>query len=404
MVPSRARSRDAHDSLPPRARAVRQPGVEAARQVDCAWRVGLASNEPRRLRGSRRHRAGDQLRSGRRRARQAQAVSRPDRAARRVRRQRREEPRRDRRSPRASTWRSLVAQIWRPRDLHSAARARSSILLLESHHSPSRAAERLPALERRAAAVDLRSNGRHLMELGVYSFADVARDPSTGQPASAEQRLADLIEEIELADQVGLDVYGVGEHHRPDYAISAPAVVLAAAAVKTRRIRLTSAVTVLSSDDPVRVFQDFATIDLLSHGRAEIMAGRGSFIESFPLFGYDLDDYDDLYVEKLDLLLQLRAGDRVTWAGKHRAPIDNLPVFPRPVQNPLPVWVAVGGSPQSVVRTGVLGLPMALAIIGGSPERFAPIVALYRDAAQRAGHDPTTIKVSINSHTYVADD
>jgi probable LLM family oxidoreductase len=242
------------------------------------------------------------------------------------------------------------------------------------------------------------------MELGVYSFADVARDPSTGRPASAEQRLADLLEEIELADQVGLDVYGVGEHHRPDYAISAPAVVLAAAAVRTSRIRLTSAVTVLSSDDPVRVFQDFATIDLLSHGRAEIMAGRGSFIESFPLFGYNLDDYDELFVEKLDLLLQLRANERVPWAGKHRAPIDNLPVFPRPVQNPLPVWIAVGGSPQSVVRAGVLGLPMALAIIGGSPERFAPIVALYRDAAQRAGHDPAAIKVSINSHTYVADD
>jgi probable LLM family oxidoreductase len=242
------------------------------------------------------------------------------------------------------------------------------------------------------------------MELGVYSFADIARDSSNGRPASTEQRLADLIEEIELADQVGLDVFGVGEHHRSDYGVSAPAIVLAAAAVRTRRIRLTSAVTVLSSDDPVRVFQDFSTIDLLSHGRAEIMAGRGSFIESFPLFGYNLDDYDELFVEKLDLLLQLRAGERVTWAGKHRPAINDLPVYPRPVQNPLPVWIAVGGSPQSVVRTGVLGLPMALAIIGGSPERFAPIVALYRDAAQRAGHDPTAIKVSINSHTFVADD
>ena len=242
------------------------------------------------------------------------------------------------------------------------------------------------------------------MELGVYSFADVARDPSTGRAASVEQRLADLIEEIELADQVGLDVFGVGEHHRPDYAISAPAIVLAAAAVRTKRIRLTSAVTVLSSDDPVRVFQDFSTIDLLSHGRAEIMAGRGSFIESFPLFGYDLDDYDELFVEKLDLLLELRANDRVTWSGKHRPPIDELPVYPRPVQNPLPVWIAVGGSPQSVVRAGTLGLPMALAIIGGSPERFASVVALYRDTAQRAGHDPATTKVSINSHTYVADD
>ena len=242
------------------------------------------------------------------------------------------------------------------------------------------------------------------MELGVYSFADVARDPDGGRAASAEQRLADLIAEIELADQVGLDVFGVGEHHRVDYASSTPAVVLAAAAVRTRRIRLTSAVTVLSSDDPVRVFQNFSTLDLLSHGRAEIMAGRGSFIESFPLFGHDLDDYDELFIEKLDLLLQLRSGERVTWAGKHRPAMSDLPVYPRPVQNPLPVWIAVGGSPQSVARAGVLGLPMALAIIGGSPERFAPVVALYRDAAKRAGHDPATIKVSINSHTYVADD
>ncbi|MFI5229987.1 MAG: Atu2307/SP_0267 family LLM class monooxygenase [Gemmatimonadales bacterium] len=242
------------------------------------------------------------------------------------------------------------------------------------------------------------------MELGIYSFADTAPGGAAGRVAGAEQRLADLIEEIELADQVGLDVYGVGEHHRPDYAVSAPVVVLAAAAARTTRIRLTSAVTVLSSVDPVRVFQDFATLDLLSHGRAEVMVGRGSFIESFPLFGYDLDDYDDLFVEKLDLLLQLRASERVTWAGKHRPAIDNLPVYPRPVQDPLPVWVAVGGSPQSVMRAGALGLPMALAIIGGSPERFAPVVALYRDAAQRAGHDPATIKVGINSHTHVADD
>ena len=241
------------------------------------------------------------------------------------------------------------------------------------------------------------------MELGIYSFADTTRDPLTGRAASAEQRLHDLIEEIELADQVGLDVYGVGEHHRPDYAVSTPAVVLAAAAMRTKRIRLTSAVSVLSSDDPVRVFQDFATVDLLSGGRAEIMAGRGSFIESFPLFGYDLNDYDDLFTEKLDLLLELRAHERVTWSGKHRAPIDDLPVYPRPVQNPLPVWIAVGGSPQSVVRAGVLGLPLALAIIGGMPERFAPIIELYRESASRAGHDPSTIKVGINSHAYVAD-
>ncbi len=241
------------------------------------------------------------------------------------------------------------------------------------------------------------------MELGLYSFADTARDPADGWAAGAEHRLSDLLEEIELADQVGLDVYGVGEHHRADYAVSAPAIVLAAAAARTKRIRLTSAVTVLSSDDPVRVFQDFATVDLLSHGRAEIMAGRGSFIESFPLFGYDLDDYDELFVEKLDLLLELRANERVTWAGKHRPAINDLPIYPQPAQNSLPIWIAVGGSPQSVVRAGVLGLPLALAIIGGTPERFAPVIGLYRETAKRAGHDVSTIKVGINSHTFVAE-
>src|ERR1044071_9343351 len=188
------------------------------------------------------------------------------------------------------------------------------------------------------------------MELGVYTFAETTPDPHTGHVMSSGQRLRDLIEEIELADQVGLDVFGVGEHHRPDFAVSSPAVVLAAAAVRTQRIRLTSAVSVLSSDDPVRVFQDFATLDLLSGGRAEIMAGRGSFIESFPLFGYDLDDYDDLFDEKLKLLLQIRDNERVTWSGKHRASINDLVVYPRPVQNPLPVWIAVGGNPPSVVR------------------------------------------------------
>ena len=211
------------------------------------------------------------------------------------------------------------------------------------------------------------------------------------------------MEEIELADQVGLDVFGVGEHHRPDYAISSPAVVLAAAAMKTKNIRLTSAVTVLSSDDPVRVFQDFATLDLLSGGRAEIMAGRGSFIESFPLFGYDLDDYDELFSEKLDLLLHLRESERITWSGAHRAPINDLGVYPRPVQEMLPVWIAVGGTPQSVTRAGTLGLPLALAIIGGQPARFAPLIDLYRESGRRAGHDPSTLTVSINSHAYVAD-
>jgi probable LLM family oxidoreductase len=240
------------------------------------------------------------------------------------------------------------------------------------------------------------------MEIGIYTFAERTPDAS-GHLVSAEQRLADLLEEIELADEIGLDVFGIGEHHRPDFVVSSPAVVLAAAAARTKRIRLTSAVTVLSSDDPVRVFQDFATLDLLSHGRAEIMAGRGSFIESFPLFGYDLDDYDELFAEKLELLLKIRASEKVEWSATHRAPIHGLSVFPRPVQDPLPVWVAVGGTPQSVVRAATLGLPMALAIIGGEPERFKPMVDLYREAAKRAGHDPATLPVSINSHGYIAD-
>jgi probable LLM family oxidoreductase len=241
------------------------------------------------------------------------------------------------------------------------------------------------------------------MEIGVYTFAETTPDPVTGHTITAQQRLHDLIEEIVLADQVGLDIYGVGEHHRPDFSVSAPAVVLAAAASRTTRIRLTSAVTVLSSDDPVRVFQDFATLDLLSNGRAEIMAGRGSFIESFPLFGFDLDDYDELFVENLDLLLKIREDVRVTWSGKHRAPLNDLPVYPRPVQNPLPVWIAVGGTPQSVIRAGSLGLPLAIAIIGGTPDRFVPMVDLYREAARRAGHDPAQLPVSINSHAFIAD-
>src|SRR3954447_13358289 len=213
--------------------------------------------------------------------------------------------------------------------------------------------------------------------------------------------MAELLEEVELAEQVGLDVFGVGEHHRPDFAVSAPAVVLAAAAARTERIRLTSAVSVLSSDDPVRVFQQFATLDLLSGGRAEIMAGRGSFVESFPLFGYDLEDYDELFSEKLELLVALRESERVTWSGRHRAPLAGEGVYPRPLQDPLPVWVAVGGTPQSVVRAGVLGLPMALAIIGGQPERFAPFAELHRRAAEDAGHPAPAL--SINSHGFIAD-
>lgn len=235
------------------------------------------------------------------------------------------------------------------------------------------------------------------MELGLYTFADV------GAEMAPAQRLRNLIEEIKLADQAGLDVFGVGEHHRSDFAVSSPAVALAAAAARTSNIRLSSAVTVLSSDDPVRVFQDFATLDLISEGRAEIMAGRGSFIESFPLFGYDLGDYDDLFAEKLELLLKLRESERVTWSGRHRAPLDDAGIYPRPMQNPLPVWIAVGGTPQSVARAAVLGLPLAIAIIGGQPEHFAPLARLYRETAARAGHDPARMRISINSHAYVAE-
>src|SRR2546430_394539 len=210
------------------------------------------------------------------------------------------------------------------------------------------------------------------MELGIYSFGEATPDPETGRTISAHERVQRLLEEIELADKVGLDVYGLGEHHRREFVVSAPAVVLAAAASRTKRIRLTSAVSVISSDDPVRVFQNFATLDLVSNGRAEIMAGRGSFTESFPLFGYDLADYDDLFEEKLELLLRIRQGERVTWAGEHRPALEDLPVYPRPLQDPLPVWVAVGGNPESVVRAGRLGLPLALAIIGGGAPRAAP--------------------------------
>jgi probable LLM family oxidoreductase len=241
------------------------------------------------------------------------------------------------------------------------------------------------------------------MELGIYTFADRSPSPDSSlESLSSSQRLQNLMEEIELADQVGLDVFGVGEHHRPDYVVSTPAVVLAAASTRTKRIRLTSAVTVLSSDDPVRVFQEFATLDLLSGGRAEIMAGRGSFIESFPLFGYDLDDYDELFTEKLELLLKIRAAARVTWRGRHRAPLVDQAVYPRPIQNPLPVWIAVGGTPHSVARAATLGLPLALAIIGGAPERFTHLISLYRETAQRAGRDPSSLAVGINSHGYVA--
>jgi probable LLM family oxidoreductase len=240
------------------------------------------------------------------------------------------------------------------------------------------------------------------MELGLYTFADVSPVPGAGA-IGPHQRLRNLIEEITLADQVGLDVFGLGEHHRPDYAASAPVVALAAAAEHTKRIKLTSAVTVLSSDDPVRVFQQFSTLDLLSSGRAEIMAGRGSFIESFPLFGYNLEDYDELFSEKLDLLLMLRDSVKVSWSGKLRAPLNDRGVYPRPYQERLPIWIAVGGTPQSVVRAGTLGLPLALAIIGGEPARFAPLFTLYRESARRAGHNPDMLATSLNVHGFVAE-
>ncbi len=242
------------------------------------------------------------------------------------------------------------------------------------------------------------------MELGIVAFGDRGRDPRTGQRVTEQQRITQLLEEIRLADEVGLDVFGVGEHHREDYVVSSPTTVLAAAAAQTKRIRLSSAVTVLSSTDPVRLFEEFATIDLISGGRVELMAGRGSFIESFPLFGFDTADYDELYAEKLDLLLQLRASERITWQGKHRAPLNNALVRPRPVQDPLPVWVASGGNPESIARAGMLGLPVTIAIIGGLPERMAPLGDLHRRAAEHGGHDPATVPFAVNAHAFINED
>lgn len=239
------------------------------------------------------------------------------------------------------------------------------------------------------------------MEFGIYTFVENTPDPETGQLLPPAQRMSNLMEEIRLADEVGLHVFGIGEHHREEYLSSSPSTILAAAAEITKQIRLTSAVTVLGSEDPVRVYQQYATLDLLSQGRAEIMAGRGSFIESFPLFGYDLHDYDELFAEKLELLLTLRENKVVKWSGKHRPPIQNLPVYPQPVQSPLPVWIAVGGTPQSAYRTGYLGLPMALAIIGGLPEQFKQIAELHRRGARDAKHPLPAL--SINSHGFIAE-
>jgi probable LLM family oxidoreductase len=238
------------------------------------------------------------------------------------------------------------------------------------------------------------------VQIGIDSFAAAHTD--TSRTLSAAERLRHLIEEIEHADQVGLDVFGIGEHHRKDFLDSAPAVILAAAAARTSRIRLTSAVTVLSSADPVRVFQNFATLDLISNGRAEMVVGRGSFIDSFPLFGLLLEDYDSLFAENLDLLLKIRENEHVHWSGKHRAALTGQGVYPRPVQNPLPIWLGVGGTPGSFARAGTLGLPLMVAIIGGETHRFRPLVDRYREAGERAGHPSDQLKVGVHSLGYVA--
>ncbi|HUZ59867.1 MAG TPA: Atu2307/SP_0267 family LLM class monooxygenase [Hanamia sp.] len=242
------------------------------------------------------------------------------------------------------------------------------------------------------------------MELGIMTFADMEPETLPGRGINAHQRLKDLMEEIKLADQLGLDVFGTGEHHRPDYAVSSPAIILAAAAMVTKNIKLTSAVTVLSSDDPVRVFQNFSEVDLLSDGRAEIMAGRGSFIESFPLFGFDLDDYDELFIEKLDLLLKLNKTEIIKWKGKHRASIDNRGIYPRPYQSSIPVWIAAGGTPASAVRAANLGLPLTLAIIGGIPEQFVPFINLYKETWKRVGRDSSQLQFGINNHVFISEE
>jgi probable LLM family oxidoreductase len=241
------------------------------------------------------------------------------------------------------------------------------------------------------------------LQIGVDSFAAAIPDPVSGVAVSPVERMRQLLEEIVLADQVGLDVFGIGEHHRPEFLDSAPPVILAAAAALTKRIRLTSAVTVLSAADPVRVFQEFATLDLISQGRAEIVAGRGSFVESFPLFGLDLEDYDSLFAEKLDLLLKLREQTKIHWSGKHRAALTGQSVYPRPLQNPLPVWLGVGGTPASFARAGTLGLPLMVAIIGGEPHRFRPHIELYREAGRRAGHAPEQLRVGLHCIGFLAD-
>jgi probable LLM family oxidoreductase len=240
------------------------------------------------------------------------------------------------------------------------------------------------------------------MELGITSFAETIPDPSSGATVTHGERLRQVLDEIDVAESVGLDVYGLGEHHRPDFASSSPATVLAAAAGRTSKIRLFPAVSILSTDDPVRVFQQYATLDLVSSGRAELLVGRGSFIESFPLFGYDLNDYDELFAEKLDLLLQIRDNEVVTWSGRFRPPINNQGIYPRP-ERPLPIRVGVGGTPQSIVRAATRGLPVALAIIGGSPDRFKVLADLHRRTLVESGFDPADVPLSVHAHGYIAD-
>jgi probable LLM family oxidoreductase len=242
-----------------------------------------------------------------------------------------------------------------------------------------------------------------VIKLGVDSFVSEVTDPETGHLVGPADRMAQMLETIVRADEVGLDNFGVGEHHRPEFFDSAPAVILAAAAALTRTIRLHSAVAVLSAEDPVRLFQSFATLDLISRGRVDLVVGRGSFGEAFPLFGLDTGDYDSLFTEKLDLLLDIRANTHVHWSGRHRPPLTGQGVYPRPLQDPLPIWVGVGGTPQSFVRAGSLGLPLMVAIIGGSPARFRPLVDLYREAGRRAGHPADQLKVGLHCLGFVAD-
>jgi probable LLM family oxidoreductase len=239
------------------------------------------------------------------------------------------------------------------------------------------------------------------MQIGIDSFAAAFTQDSQAEDPS--QRLRDLVAQIERADHVGLDSFGIGEHHRKDFLDSAPTVILGAAAARTKRIRLTSAVTVLSAVDPVRAFQEFATLDLLSQGRAEMVVGRGSFTDAFPLFGHRLEDYDSLFAENLDLLLKVRENEHVTWSGKHRAPLTGQGVYPRPLQKPLPIWLGVGGTPKSFARAGALGLPLMVAIIGGETRRFRPLVDIYRQAYLQAGHDPALMKVGLHSPGYIAE-